>query len=406
MQRDPFDLSSRRRLILKKGRERAGASRHPWIFSGAIASDDGPADAAFGDLFQSDGRPIGSGFYSAHSQIRLRLVTLHPEELTAGTVEQRIREAVERRRSLALDGTDAFRLIHAEGDGIPGLIADRYGDVVVVEITSAGADAIRDTLVTALRGAVRETFAQEPSGMILRNDIPARKLEQLSLRDEVIGDVPPVVEIAESTLRFRVDPHGGQKTGFFLDQRENRIRARAIAGSRRVLNLFAYSGGFGVHAAAGGATEVTEVDSSEQALALARENHQLNGSAEIARFVGADVFGWTRGAKAAREKWDLIVCDPPAFARGRGDVERAARAYKDVNLQVLALAAPGADVMTFSCSGHIGLDLFQKIVYSAALDAGRRVSFVSRLTAGRDHPVSIHAPEGEYLKGFLLAVHD
>ncbi|HEX2059124.1 MAG TPA: class I SAM-dependent methyltransferase, partial [Thermoanaerobaculia bacterium] len=203
----------------------------------------------------------------------------------------------------------------------------------------------------------------------------------------------------ESGLRFHVDPSEGQKTGFFLDQRENRRLARTLAGGKRVLNLFSYSGAFGVYAAAGGAASVTNVDVSAPAIDTARENHALNGS--TAELVVADAFQYVR---QRREPVDLLICDPPAFAKSRGEVERAARGYKDVNLFAMRMVAPGGLMMTFSCSGHMSVDLFQKVIFAAALDAGRRVSFVRRLTAGPDHPVSLYCPEGEYLKGFLLEV--
>jgi 23S rRNA (cytosine1962-C5)-methyltransferase len=205
--------------------------------------------------------------------------------------------------------------------------------------------------------------------------------------------------VLESGLRFRVQPEEGQKTGFFLDQRENRRIARTLARGQRVLNLFSYTGGFGVYAAAGGAASVTNVDISAPAIEVARENHALNGLE--AEFTVADAFSYVR---QTREAYDFVICDPPAFAKSRAEVDRAARGYKDVNLFAMKMIAPGGRMMTFSCSGHLPLDLFQKIIFAAALDAGRRVSFIRRLTAGPDHPVSIYCPEGEYLKGFLLEV--
>jgi 23S rRNA (cytosine1962-C5)-methyltransferase len=210
----------------------------------------------------------------------------------------------------------------------------------------------------------------------------------------------PKTTILESGLRFHVDPASGQKTGFFLDQRENRRLARTLSGGKSVLNLFSYTGAFGVYAAAGGATSVTNVDISAQAIDVARENHQLNDLE--AQHTVADAFQYVR---QHRETYDLLICDPPAFAKSRGDVERAARGYKDVNLYAMRMVAAGGLMMTFSCSGHMSVDLFQKVIFAAALDAGRRVSFIRRLTAGPDHPVSLFCPEGEYLKGFLLEVH-
>ncbi|HEX3580123.1 MAG TPA: class I SAM-dependent rRNA methyltransferase, partial [Thermoanaerobaculia bacterium] len=241
--------------------------------------------------------------------------------------------------------------------------------------------------------------ALSPRVVFFKNDIPARKLERLPLENEWSGGGEPAATITESGLRFVVEPAVGQKTGFFLDQRENRGIARSVANGKRVLNLFSYSGAFGVYAAAGGASAVTNVDVSEKAIALARTNYELNGFG--AEFVAADAFDWIR---KTGDRFDLVICDPPAFAKSRGDVDRAARGYKDINLQSLRHVAPGGMLMTFSCSGHMSLDLFQKVIFSAAADAGRRASIVRRLTAGPDHPVSLYCPEGEYLKGFLLAV--
>jgi 23S rRNA (cytosine1962-C5)-methyltransferase len=203
-------------------------------------------------------------------------------------------------------------------------------------------------------------------------------------------------------LKFEVDPASGQKTGFFLDQRENRGLAGSLASGKRVLNLFSYTGAFGVYAAAGGATEIENVDGSEIAIQQAKRNHDLNGSA--AKFVVADAFAHVRQLAATNQRYGLVVCDPPAFAKRRVEVERAARGYKDINLYSMRLLEPGGVMLTFSCSGHMSLDLFQKVIFAAALDAGRRISFLRRLTAAPDHPVSIYCPEGEYLKGFLLEV--
>jgi 23S rRNA (cytosine1962-C5)-methyltransferase len=378
---------------LKRGKERVIANRHPWIFAGAIHSERGPDDAALADLFDSEGTRLASGFYSRHSQIRLRALTFGEVELTHELIEERLRAAIARREPVFDDANDAARLVHAEGDELSGLIVDRYRDVLVVEIANAGAEKLKPLFAGVLQRAMN------PRAIFFKNDIPARKLEQLATEDELTGEGAAATEFSESGLRFRVDPAAGQKTGFFLDQRENRRLTRSLAGGKRTLNLFSYSGAFGVYAAAGGATAVRNVDISAQAIEAARQNHALNGSS--AEFVVADAFQYVR---QNRETFDLVVCDPPAFAKSRNEVERAARGYKDVNLHAMRLVERGGMMMTFSCSGHMSLDLFQKVVFSAALDAGRRVSFVRRLTAGPDHPVSLFAPEGEYLKGFLLQV--
>ena len=375
----------RRTLTLKRGKERVIANRHPWIFAGAIHSERGPEDAAIGDLVDSDGKRLASGFYSRTSQIRLRALTFGEDELTAQLIATRIADAIARRRFILDDTTNAARIINAEGDELSGLVVDRYDDLAVVEIANRGVEQVKQLIIDGLQSVAPRVW--------FKNDLPVREIEQLPTENE---SVEPAT-ILESGLRFRVDPGEGQKTGFFLDQRENRRLARALAAGRRVLNLFSYTGAFGVYAAAGGATSVTNVDVSARAIELARENHAMNE--REAEFIVADAFQYVR---RQRERFDVIVCDPPAFAKSRGDVDRAARGYKDINLHAMKLVEPGGLLMTFSCSGHLSLDLFQKVIFAAALDAGRRVSIIKRLTAGADHPVSLYCPEGEYLKGFLL----
>jgi 23S rRNA (cytosine1962-C5)-methyltransferase len=386
---DCFAPERCKRLTLKSGKERVAANRHPWIFGGAIGRESGPDDAAIAELFDPRGTRIASGLHSPHSQIRMRVLTFGDDELSADTIRARIGAAIARRQSMLDGDTNAVRLIHSEGDDLSGLIVDRYDDLLVVEIANYGLAQLQELIVDAL-----------PSGRIyFKNDIPARKLEHLPLEPE--GD-QGTTTIRENGLKFLVEPASGQKTGFFLDQRENRAMARGLSAGKRVLNLFSYTGGFGVYAAAGGASEVENVDVSESAIALARRNHELNGVGGI--FTAGDAFTVVRQRASANERYDFVICDPPAFAKSRGEVDRAARGYKDVNLYAMRLVAPGGLLMTFSCSGHIDLDLFQKVIFSAALDAGRRASFVRRLTAAPDHPVSLFAPEGEYLKGFLIEV--
>lgn len=396
---DHFSPEHRRKLTLKPAKHRVLSNRHPWIFGGAIARESGPSDAAIADLVDEKGRRLASGLYSAHSQIRMRALVFDEEELAAETFRSRIWEAVGRRSVVLTSGTTAARLIHAEGDELSGLVVDQYGDAIVIEIANSGLEKLKPMIVAAIQELVA------PRVIYFKNDLPARKIEQLPLEPETIGEGEPSNVIEENGLRFEVDPRAGQKTGFFLDQRDNRQMARELAEGRRVVNLFAYTGAFGVYAEAGGATEVENVDISAPAIEFARRNHALNGSTERARFTVADVFSYVRERGSSGGRSGLLICDPPAFARSRGEVDRAARGYKDVNLYAMKLVEAGGWMMTFSCSGHMSLDLFQKVVFAAALDAGRRVSIVRRLTAGIDHPVSVYCPESEYLKGFLLQVH-
>jgi 23S rRNA (cytosine1962-C5)-methyltransferase len=395
---DHFIASERRRLFLKSGKERVVRNRHPWIFAGAIGRESGPEDAAIADLIDASGTRVASGLHSRFSQIRLRALTFGEEELDAELLRSRMAKAIAARRHLFDEATNAARLIHAEGDELSGMVVDCYERVVVVEIVNRGVEQLIPLIVETLQHELA------PRVIYFKNDIAVRKLERLPVEPRSIGEGDPSTTIREHGLYFRVDPAAGQKTGFFLDQRENRELARECAEGRRVLNLFAYSGAFGVYAAAGGAKEVENVDISAGALDLARTNYAMNSFASRARFTVADVFPFVREKSAEKARYDFVVCDPPAFAKSRGDVERAARGYKDVNLYALRLIQPGGLLMTFSCSGHMSLDLFQKVIFAAALDAGRRVSFLRRLTAGPDHPVSLYCPEGEYLKGFFLRV--
>ncbi|HSP16416.1 MAG TPA: class I SAM-dependent rRNA methyltransferase [Thermoanaerobaculia bacterium] len=391
-----FSPENRRRLTLKPGKERVVANRHPWIFAGAIAAESGYEDAAIADLVDPGGAIVASGLYSRSSQIRLRALTFGGEELSASTIEERIAAAIRRRDPILRDGTNAARLVHSEGDDLSGLVIDRYADMVVVEIANSGLEKIKDLIAATVERVL------QPRLVYYKNDLPARGLERLSPEPRAVGEGEAIAEIAENGLRFMVDAREGQKTGFFLDQRENRALTRSLASGKSVINLFAYTGAFGVHAAAGGAKHVENVDVSASAIEHARRNHELNGSA--ATFTVADAFAFVRERTAAKQTADFLICDPPAFAKSRAEIDRAARGYKDINLYALRMVNPGGLLMTFSCSGHMSIDLFQKVIFSAAADAGRRVAFVRRLTAGPDHPVSLYAPEGEYLKGFLLEV--
>jgi 23S rRNA (cytosine1962-C5)-methyltransferase len=414
---DFFEAANRRILTLKPGKERLVANRHPWIFAGAIARESGPEEAAIADLVDPRGRRVASGFHSLHSQIRVRALTFGDEVLTEETLRERMVSSIARRLGSGLKSQvpsnihsendrhfsalstldltpNAARLINAEGDELSGLTVDRYDDLAVVEIANAGLEQLRPLIDDVL---CRELALR---GIWWKNDIPARHIERLPMEPEWSGEGEPSAEIVENGLRFRVDPPSGQKTGFFLDQRENRALTRTLASGRRVVNLFSYSGAFGVYAAAGGAASVENVDISAGAIEVARQNHALNGF-DDASFVVADAFDYVRKTAS---RFDLLICDPPAFAKSRGDIDRAVRGYKDINLFAMKLLDPGARMLTFSCSGHMSLDLFQKVIFSAAQDAGRRVAFVRRLTAAPDHPVSLFCPEGEYLKGFLLEV--
>jgi len=385
----------RKRLVLRAGKERSIRNRHPWIFSGAIQSESGPDLAPFGDLFDQEGTLVASGFYSAKSQIRLRAWSFE-EPVTSELIARRLAESIARRDALRTESTNAVRLVHSEGDGMSGLVVDLFNDVAVVEITSAGLEPFSAFIASELRNHLTLR------ALVFKNDLPSRKIEGLELGDVRMGAEAEEVEIVENGLRFVVALRGAQKTGFFIDQRENRHLARGLASGKSVLNLFSYSGAFGVSAVAGGAKSIEEVDISADALSLAKRNHELNSSGTTPILTASNAFEAVRLKARAGEKFDLVVCDPPAFAKSRADVEKAARGYKDINLYAMRLVESGGTLMTFSCSGHVDLDLFQKIIFSAAADAGRDAAIIARLGAGEDHPVSLYCPEGEYLKGLLL----
>jgi len=386
-------------LTLKKGRDEATRRRHPWLFSGSLGARSGEGDGPAAEVRAADGALLGRAFASPGSSIVARVWRFGDGPVDAPFVEALVLDAVRLRDRVVPAATDGYRVIHAEGDFLPGLVVDRYAGLLVVQATTEGTEKARPLWLPPLA-------ARFPGATIVqKNDLPTRLAEGLSTQDLLLAgpSIPDRVPFQEHGLTFLADLEGGQKTGFFLDQRENRHLVRQLSGGRRVLNLFSYSGAFGVAALAGGATHVAQVDVSAPALALARENHRLNGQGEDAvSFFAADVFEDLRRRVAAGETWDVVVTDPPAFAKKRGDVDRACRGYKDINRLALKLLAPGGTLLACSCSGPIDRDLFQKVLFAASLDAGVPVRLVERRGAGPDHPVSLDCPEGEYLKAFRL----
>ena len=388
-------------IILKSGREKSLLRRHPWVFSGAVGQVNGdPASGATVDVRAADGAFLARAAYSPSSQIRARVWSFDPEEtVDADFFRRRILAALARRTTLGLSAaSDAFRLVHAESDGIPGLVVDRYGDVLVVQILTAGCEFWRETLADLLLELTGATAIYE------RSDADVRELEGLLPRVGLLRGVLPAARLTinEYGLKFLVDIEHGHKTGFYLDQRANRNRVGQLAAGRDVLNCFCYTGGFSIHAARGGAKSIVSVDTSADALAAGQENAALNGiQADGLEWLEADVFTGLRKFRDQNRSWDLIVLDPPKFAPTAAQAEKAARGYKDINRLAFKLLRPGGILATFSCSGGIDAALFQKIVASAALDAGVEAQIVETLTQGPDHPVSIHFPEGAYLKGLV-----
>ena len=393
-------------LILLPGKERSAFKQHhPWLFAGSVGRLEGrarPGDTV--EVLADNLRPLGRAAYSPQSQIRARFWTFDPDEsIDDAFFKRRIAAAVARRQALPeLKGQQGLRLIHAESDGLPGVIADQYGDTVVVQLTSAGADKWRKAIVAGLVKATGCARIYE------RSDSDVRGLEGLEPTVGWLHGEAPTggLSIDENGVRLAVDVVGGHKTGFYLDQRDNRAWLRSVAADKEILNCFCYTGGFSLQALAGGARSVLSIDSSGPALAQARANLALNSQlpAECAEWLEADVFQALRDFRKAGRTFDLIVLDPPKFAPSAAHADRAARAYKDINLLGFRLLRPGGLLMTYSCSGGIGLELFQKIVAGAALDAGREARIVRRLSGTADHPVALNFPEGEYLKGLLVQV--
>ncbi|MFO0439196.1 MAG: class I SAM-dependent rRNA methyltransferase [Betaproteobacteria bacterium] len=384
-------------LILKPGREKSLKRRHPWVFSGGIAKVEGQPKLGDSVALQSaDGVFLGVAAYSPDSQIRARVWDWTPRDIDAAFFAERIRHAAALRQAAADEGV---RLIHGESDGLPGVVADRYADTVVLQLLSAGAER--------WRGAIADALAALPgiARVIERSDADVRELEGLPSQSGLLRGEAAAgpLTVREHGLEFAVDAEQGHKTGFYLDQRDNRGLLRGLAKGKAVLDCFCYNGGFALNALAGGATSVTAIDSSGPALAAAEANaarNRLSG----AEWLEADVFQSLRKFRDAGRKFDLIVLDPPKFAPTAAHAEKAARAYKDINLLAFKLLNTGGRLMTYSCSGGVSPDLFQKIIAGAALDAGVDARIEHWLHASADHPVVMNFPEGEYLKGLVLQV--
>lgn len=388
------------RVILKKGRAKSALNRHPWIFSGAIDRVEGECEGGeVVPVYSAEKRLLGKGFFNPRSQIRVRLLSFEDQPVNREFFRRKIRQALELREKLIPAHTTACRLVHSEGDFLPGLVVDRYGKVLAAQFSSLGMAKLKPLMVEILKELLR------PAAIFERSEGSALREEGLTpLKQSLWGETPGVVEILENNLRFRVDVPEGQKTGFYLDQRDNRrLIGELAAGSQALLNCFSYTGGFSVYAALQGAA-TTSVDASEPALALARENFGLNGlNPEGHRFVPANVFEFLREPP---ETYDIIILDPPAFVKHRKDLEKAARGYKDINRLAIKQVKSGGLLLTCSCSHFVNRDLFRKIVFSAAQEAGRNVQILAQPGQPPDHPVNIFHPEGEYLKTLLLRVFD
>ncbi|MEN3354109.1 MAG: rRNA (cytosine1962-C5)-methyltransferase [Betaproteobacteria bacterium] len=388
-------------LILKPGREKALKRRHPWIFSGAVARIEGKPE--MGDTIEvrsSAGELVAVAAYSPHSQIRARAWAWRDIDIDASFFTRRVEAAAAARAALGITrASDALRIVHAEADGLPGVIADRYGETIVLQLLSAGAERWRDAIADALCGLGGAERVWE------RSDADARELEGLKPRSELLRGKPlphaPVID--EHGVKFKVEIDAGHKTGFYLDQRENRLLLRNLVAGKDVLDCFSYTGGFAINALRGGAKSVMAIDSSGLALETARANAALNGLPDAQWYEG-DVFQTLRRLRDQGRHFDVIVLDPPKFAPTAAHADRASRAYKDINLLAFKMIRPGGHLMTYSCSGGVSADLFQKIVAGAALDAAVDARIELWLHAAADHPVALNFPESEYLKGLLCRV--
>jgi len=373
-----------------------GAARwrggHPWIYRSDVrGAPDAPAGAV--RVEEANGRRVGMALWSPTSQISLRMLTREQRSIDAAFWRERIERAVAYRALLAPDA-DAYRMVHAEADGLPSLVVDRYGDYLSVQLLSAGLEAYREEILAALVDAVR------PKGVVARNDVPVRAHEELPREVEVLhGEVPSVIEVREGAVRYLVELREGQKTGAFLDQRENRRLAAALSRGR-ALDCFSYHGSFALHLATG-AREVVAVDSSAPALARGQENARLNGFDNV-RALEANAFDYLRAGDDAGERWDVIVVDPPAFAKDRRSLDAALRGYKELNLRAMRMLEPGGHLLTFSCSHHVDDESFVAMLTSAATDSGRPMRLLRRLGQAPDHPAVLQIPESSYLKGALL----
>ena len=381
--------------VNRKAAERI-ASGHPWIFSSDISDRDGAQPGQSVKVADPRGRPLGTAHYSSTSQITLRLLSHQVEPIDRAFFLRRLRAAEEHRRHV-VHHSDAYRVVHGEADLLPALVVDRYGDYLVLQTLDQGMDAARSEIASCLE----EIF--QPRGIVLRNDAAVRAKEQLLLETAVVsGEVPETVPVRMNGLTLRADLLRGQKTGIFLDQRENYRAAAHYARGGKALDCFTSTGGFALHLAAK-CESVDAVDSSETALATARANAEANGIANV-QFHEADVFDLLSGHAAARRQFSLVVLDPPAFAKSRQNLKAAISGYKEINLRALRLLGPGGILVTCSCSHHLSESMLLELVAEAALDARRTLRVLDRRTQSQDHPILLTVPETHYLKCLILEV--
>ena len=391
-------------VILKKAADSFIKRKHPWIFSGAIEKVEGnPANGQTVQIFTSDKKLIGLGSYSPSSQIRIRVWSFNPEEkIDADFFRRKISLAYSlRKKTIDTSKTNTYRIINSESDGLPGLIVDRYADFLVCQFLSSGTEFYKKLIINILADVLK------PVGIFERSDVEVRTKEGLQPTQGLLNGIIPedLIEVQENRFKFLVDVKGGHKTGFYLDQRDNRALVSEFSKGINVLNCFSYTGGFSVYALAAGANKVTQIEASSSAIELSSKNIELNNiDTSLIENINGDVFEVLRKFRDERKTFDLIILDPPKFTESASQIQKASRGYKDINLLAIKLLNPGGILFTFSCSGHISPELFQKIVSDAALDSGREVKLIKQLTQSSDHPVALNFPEGLYLKGLICSV--
>lgn len=391
-------------VILKKAADSFIKRKHPWIFSGAIDKVEGnPSNGETVQIFTSNREPVGFGSFSPTSQIRVRVWSFNPEEkIDKDFFSKRIQCAkLLREKNIDMSLTNAYRIINSESDGLPGLVVDRYSDYLVCQFLSSGAEYFKNIIVDVLNNIFN------PKAIYERSDVEVRTKENLQpILGLLKGTLPDnLIEVRENGFKFLVDIQGGHKTGFYVDQRDNRKLVSDFSKGKNVLNCFSYTGGFSVYSLSADANKVTQIESSSSAIELSYKNFEINNlNSTLVENINGDVFEILRKFRNERRTFDLIILDPPKFAESVSQVQKASRGYKDINLLAMKLLNPGGVLFTFSCSGHISQELFQKIVADASFDAEREVKIIKLLTQSSDHPVSANFPEGLYLKGLVCSV--
>ena len=390
-------------IAIKPGREKSILRRHPWLFSGALREPDTAIKSgATVRIVDAAGKTLALGAWSPQSQIRVRLWSFDPREpIDGGFFARRIKAARELRQLLITEPTDVYRLVNAESDGLPGVIVDKYSDFLVIQLLSAGAEFWKDEIVRQLQEQL------SPLGIYERSDVDVREKEGLPSSSGLLAGVEPpeLIQVHQDGIQLLADVRHCHKTGLYLDQRLNNRLIAGYARGREALNCFAYTGAFSLAALQGGAAKVINVESSDAILALLEKNRELNQlSAERMENIHGDAFDVLRKFRDSRRSFDMVILDPPKFVTNAQQVERGSRGYKDINLLACKLLRTGGILATFSCSGHVSADLFQKIVADAALDAGREVRALHFLAQAPDHPVGLNFPEGRYLKGLICVV--